>query len=192
MDWPAAYTPNTGPMDAFMLVQLKEKSDRLGIFTLVAGLRHDFVKQFPGVEIAFDTGGMMTAALNMGEPSPIHFQSTGSSLETAQDIARVIKDEAQQVVGAADARIAQRMDYRVINVEMDRVLAAYQSVTVDDTVKNVVSATNSSINFDPAFWIDPRNGNHYFLGVQYFEEDINSMDTLRNIPITGEHSDASA
>lgn len=55
-------------------------------------------------------------------------------------------------------------------------------------MKNVVSATNSSINFDPAFWIDPRNGNHYFLGVQYFEEDINSLDTLRNIPITGEGS----
>ena len=24
MDWPAAYTPNTGPMDAFVLLQLKE------------------------------------------------------------------------------------------------------------------------------------------------------------------------
>ncbi|MGE4612897.1 MAG: efflux RND transporter permease subunit, partial [Planctomycetota bacterium] len=28
MDWPAAYTPNTGPMDAFMLVQLKENRSR--------------------------------------------------------------------------------------------------------------------------------------------------------------------
>ena len=47
----------------------------------------------------------------------------------------------------------------------------------------LVSATNSSINFDPAFWIDPANGNHYFLGSQYPEERINSLDTLRMIVV---------
>mgnify|MGYP002805461948 CR=1 FL=1 len=51
-------------------------------------------------------------------------------------------------------------------------------------MKNLVSATNSSINFKPAFWIDPRNGNHYFMGVQYAEEDIDSKESLKNIPIT--------
>ncbi len=188
MDWPAAYTPNTGPMDAFMLVQIKDKPNRPGVFNLVTELRRELNDKFPSVEFAYDTGGMMTAALNMGEPSPIHFQITGSNLHTGQDIARLIKQEAQQVAGTADVRIAQRLDYPVLNIEMDRVLATYQGVTVDDTMKNVVSATNSSINFDPAFWIDPRNGNHYFLGVQYPEESINSLDTLRDIPITGEHS----
>jgi multidrug efflux pump subunit AcrB len=188
MDWPAAYTPNTGPMDAFMLVQIKERPHRPDVFKLVTELRRELNQKFPSVEFSFDTGGMMTAALNMGEPSPIHFQITGSNLHTAQEIARLIKREAHQVAGTEDVRIAQRLDYPVLNVEMDRVLATYQGVTVDDAMKNVVSATNSSINFDPAFWIDPRNGNHYFLGVQYREEDINSLDTLRNIPITGENS----
>ncbi|MFH1922355.1 MAG: efflux RND transporter permease subunit [Planctomycetota bacterium] len=188
MDWPAAYTPNTGPMDAFVLVQLKDKRGRPGVFDLVTELRRELRDQFPSVEIAFDTGGMMTAALNMGEPSPLHFQVTGSDLHTAQRIARIVKQEAEKVPGTADVRIAQRLDYPVLNIEMDRVLAAYQGVTVDDTMENVVSATNSSINFEPAFWIDPKNGNHYFLGVQYQERDINSLDTLRNIPITGEAS----
>ncbi len=188
MDWPAAYTPNTGPMDAFMLVQLKDKRGRPGVFELVTRLGGQLREQFPSVEFAFDTGGMLTAALNMGEPSPIHFQVTGSNLHTAQQIARAIRDEAAQVPGAIDVRIAQRMDYPVLQVEMDRVLASYQGVTVEDVMQNLVSATNSSINFDPAFWIDPRNGNHYFLGVQYAEEDINSLSTLLNVPITGEDS----
>jgi multidrug efflux pump subunit AcrB len=188
MDWPAAYTPNTGPMDAFMLVQLKERRGRPEVFDLVTELRNELRDEFPSVEFAFDTGGMMTAALNMGEPSPIHFQITGSDLHTGQEIAALVKHEAEQVAGTTDVRIAQRMDYPVLNIEMDRVLAAYQGVTVDDAMKNVVSATNSSINFQPAFWIDPKNGNHYFLGVQYREEDINSLDTLRDIPITGENS----
>ena len=185
MDWPAAYTPNTGPMDAFMLVQLKGKSGHPDTFEYVTKMRETLNRQFPDVEFAFDTGGMMTAALNMGEPSPIHFQVTGSQFETAQKIARIVQAEAEAVEGTADVRIAQRMDYPILNVNMDRVLAAYQGVTVDDVMKNLVSATNSSINFDPAFWIDERNGNHYFMGVQYEEHDINSLDTLLNVPITG-------
>lgn len=185
MDWPAAYTPNTGPMDAFVLVQFKDKRGRPSTFDVVTELREELNEKFPSVEFAFDTGGMLTAALNMGEPSPIHFQVTGSNLETAQEIARLVRREARQVPGTADVRIAQRMDYPVLNVNMDRTLAADQGVNVDDAMKNVVSATNSSINFDPAFWIDPNNGNHYFFGVQYREEDINSLDTLWDIPITG-------
>jgi len=189
MDWPAAYTPNIGPMDAFMLVQLKGNEGHETTFDLVQSLRARLNRDFPQVEFAFDTGGMMTAALNMGEPSPIHFQVTGSQLDTAQDIARLIKREAAQVPGAVDVRIAQRMDYPILDVTIDRALATQQGVTVENVMKNLVSATNSSINFEPAFWIDKRNGNHYFMGVQYREEDINSLDTLRNIPVTGEHSE---
>jgi multidrug efflux pump subunit AcrB len=187
MDWPAAYTPNTGPMDAFVLVQLKDKAGRPSVFDVVGDLRTKLNDQFPAVEFAFDTGGMMTAALNMGEPSPIHFQITGSDLHTAQEIARIVRDEAQQVAGAVDVRIAQRMDYPTLEVDMDRISATLQGVTVDDVMKNLVSATNSSINFEPAFWIAP-NGNHYFLGVQYAEEDVNSLDSLLTIPITGDRS----
>ena len=188
MDWPAAYTPNTGPMDAFMLVQLKGKAGHRGTFEYVTDLRIKLRDKFPGVEFAFDTGGMMTAALNQGEPSPIHFQVRGSKLDTHQEIAKIIKHEAQQVPGTADVRIAQRMDYPILRVEMDRVLAAYQGVTAEDVMKNMVSATNSSINFEPAFWIDENNGNHYFIGVQYKESDITSFDTLKNVPITGANS----
>ena len=188
MDWPAAYTPNSGPMDAFMLVQLKQKTSLGNTRDYVTTLRRDLTKQFPEVEFAFDTGGMMTAALNMGEPSPVHFQVRGSNLKTAQEIARLIKHEAAQVPGTADVRIAQRIDYPILNVEMDRILAAQQGVTVENVMKNMVSATNSSINFEPTFWIDENNGNHYFMGVQYEEDAIRSLDTLRDVPITGEFS----
>ena len=188
MDWPAAYTPNSGPMDAFMLVQLKRKTSLGSTRDYVTTLRRDLTKQFPAVEFAFDTGGMMTAALNMGEPSPVHFQVRGSNLKTAQEIARMIKQEAVQVPGTADVRIAQRIDYPILNVEMDRILAAQQGVTVENVMKNMVSATNSSINFEPTFWIDENNGNHYFMGVQYEEDAIRSLDTLRDVPVTGEFS----
>ena len=69
MDWPAAYTPNNGPMDAFMLVQTKGKSGKPNTFEIVDALRERLNREFHMVDFAFDTGGMMTAALNFGLPS---------------------------------------------------------------------------------------------------------------------------
>ena len=189
MDWPAAYTPNTGPMDAFILVQLKNKPGHPGSFEYVERLRAKLNSQFPSVEFSFDTGGLLTAALNQGEPAPIHVQVSGSNLETSHRIGSIIAEHAREVEGITDVRIAQRMDYPILDVEIDRVKAAMAGVDVDDVMKNLVTATNSSIGFDPAFWIDQRNGNHYFIGAQYGEEDLVSVDTLRDIPISGANAD---
>lgn len=189
LDWPAAYTPNTGPMDSFVLVQLKQHS-RKNVFECVTTLRKQLNEQFPDVDFAFDTGGILTAALNMGEPSPIHFQVTGYTLETAHKIADHLIQTIEAVPGAIDVRVAQRIDYPMIRVEIDRVKALDRGVSPEEVMKCLVSSTNSSINFDPAFWIDPKNGNHYFLGTQYYEEQINSLDTLRKIPVKGAAADS--
>ncbi|MEE3369445.1 MAG: efflux RND transporter permease subunit [Planctomycetota bacterium] len=180
LDWPAAYTPNNGAMDAFVLVQTKGAKS---IFEYVEELRDTLTEKFPEVEFAFDTGGMLTAALNMGEPSPIHFQIQSSQLKPAQNLASIIKREAQQVPGTADARIAQRIDYPILDVEMNRELASRLGLNPNEVMKNLVAATNSSINFQPAFWIDEVKGNHYFLGVQYREERLDSLEALRTIPV---------
>ncbi len=185
MDWPAAYTPNTGPMDAFVLCQLGDKDTGKSVFDYVGILRERLNGEFPDVEFAFDTGGILTAALNMGEPAPIHLQITGYNLKTAHDIADKLIASVAAVPGATDVRVAQRIDYPMIRVEIDRVAALDRGVTPEEVMKCLVSSTNSSINFDPAFWIDPKNGNHYFLGTQYYEHNINSLDTLRYIPVKG-------
>ncbi|MFQ5807283.1 MAG: efflux RND transporter permease subunit [Phycisphaerae bacterium] len=188
MDWPAAYTPKTGPLDAFVLVQLKGKKGKPGTFEYVEDLREKLNAQFPGVEFAFDTGGMMTAALNFGLPSPINVQVQGSDLFTAEEIAQHIQRIAAGVPGAVDVRVAQRMDYPQIGIEVDRTKAAQLGLTQEDVIKNVVTAVNSSIGFNPAFWIDHQSGNHYFIGAQYAESEINSVETLRDVPITGASS----
>ncbi|UCC32582.1 MAG: efflux RND transporter permease subunit [Phycisphaerales bacterium] len=187
MDWPAAYTPNNGPMDAFVLVQTKGKSDRPNTFETVDALRQRLGREFPTVEFAFDTDGMMTAALNFGLPSPIQVQVSGSNLKMGQRIAQEIKRLIDGVPGTTDVRIAQRLDYPQIGVDVDRVKAAQLGIVQKDVIKNVVTALNSSIGFNPAFWIAP-NFNHYFIGAQYAEHNIDSMETLRDIPITGTRS----
>jgi multidrug efflux pump subunit AcrB len=183
LDWPAAYTPNSGPQDAFILVQLADTRERSS-FDYVDELRQILPRRFPGIEFSFDTGGMMTAALNGGLPSPINIQVEGNDLEVAHEIAQKIRRFATTVRGTADVRIQQRLDAPEIKVDVDRVKAAQVGLTQEAIVKNIVTALNSSINFAPSFWIDERNGNHYFIGTQYREEDITSLDTVLDIPIT--------
>ncbi len=184
LDWPAAYTPNSGPQDAFILVQLAQHHPRSS-FSYVDELRKQLPQQFPGIEFNFDTGGMLSAALNGGLPAPINIQVEGNKLEVAHEIAEKIKRHAEAVPGAVDVRIQQRLDAPQINIDIDRVKAAQVGLTQEEVVKNIVTALNSSINFAPSFWIDEKNGNHYFIGAQYRENDIQSINTILDIPITG-------
>jgi CzcA family heavy metal efflux pump len=190
LDWPAAYTPNSGPQDAFINLQFSEKRKKTAQ-EYAEVLREELRQKFPGIEFAFDTGGLITAALNFGLPSPIDIQVEGNDLYVAHSIAEKIKKIVESVPGAVDVRIQQRLDYPQIEVNVDRVKAAYVGLTQEDVVKNAVTTLNSSINFAPAFWIDHRNGNHYFLGAQYSEEEIKSFETLENIPITGANHNGS-
>tara|TARA_R110002072_G_scaffold31466_4_gene96942 strand:- start:10755 stop:13940 length:3186 start_codon:yes stop_codon:yes gene_type:complete len=182
-DWPAAYTPNTGPMDSFLLVQLKEDRQKTAQ-QHASHLRQVLPDKFPGIEFSFDTGGMLTAALNLGLPSPINIKVQGTKLEEAHAIAEAIAAVVKDVPGAVDVRVAQPLDYPALRIEVDRVKAGFLGITQDEVIKNIVTALNSSVNFAPAFWISPKNGNHYFMGAQYREEEIESVETLMDIPIS--------
>ncbi|MBI3911280.1 MAG: efflux RND transporter permease subunit [Armatimonadetes bacterium] len=183
-DWPAAYTSNSGPMDAFINLQFTEHRSRTAQ-EYAARLRPALQERFPGVEFSYDTGGLLTAALNFGLPSPINIQVEGNRLDVAAELAEEIRARITRVAGTTDVRIQQKLDYPQIGINVDRIKAAYLGLTQEDVVKNVVTTLNSSINFAPAFWIDHRNGNHYFIGAQYRESAIRSLETLENIPITG-------
>jgi multidrug efflux pump subunit AcrB len=64
-DWPAAYTPNSGTQDATIAVQLKE-GYKTPTPEYVKRLRRRLREDFPGVQFIFNTGGIVTAALNFG------------------------------------------------------------------------------------------------------------------------------
>ena len=56
---------------------------------------------------------------------------------------------------------------------------------VTDATKNLMSMLNSSTTFDPTFWLDHRSGNHYFVGVTYKEQDIDSINAIGMVPVSG-------
>jgi multidrug efflux pump subunit AcrB len=185
-DWSAAYTPNSGPMDAVVKVQLTPRRHR-SAQEFVQLLRDEFrhSAEFGDLEFAFNAGGMIRGALNEGVSTPINIRITAKDLAAAHEIAEAIQREVQQVNGVVDCRILQRLDYPEYIIDVDRAKAADLGLTQTEVMKNLVAALNSSIQFNKRnFWIDPVSHNQYYVGVQYPEEDIHSIETLMDVPIT--------
>ncbi|WP_406698267.1 efflux RND transporter permease subunit [Singulisphaera sp. Ch08] len=186
-DWSAAYTPNSGPMDAIIRVQLTEHRSRSAqeyVHLIRQDLKSD--SRFRNLEFAFDAGGLVRGAMNEGKSTPINVRVTGKNPSQAHAVARRIQDKVRRINGVVDTRILQRLDYPEYIINVDRAKAADLGLTQIDVMKNVVAAFNSSIQFNKKnFWIDPIGGNQYFVGVQYPEKEIQSIQTLLNIPITG-------
>jgi multidrug efflux pump subunit AcrB len=184
-DWSAAYTANAGPMDAVVKIQLEEdrhRSSQEWIRILREGLTKN--SRFSKLEFSFDSGGLVRGALNEGKSSPITIQLIGKNQTALFKLADHIKAAVKEVEGIVDARILQRPDAPELNIEVDRAKAAQFHLTQDDVMTNVIAATNSSITYNKKnFWIDPRTGNQYYVGVQYPESKINTVEDILNIPI---------
>jgi multidrug efflux pump subunit AcrB len=186
-DWSAAYTTNSGKMDATMQIQLAEDRDQTAQH-YVRELRQAFSrdKRFADLEFGYNSGGLIRGALNEGKVTPINIRVTGKKQEKAHEIADLIRRQVATIDGVVDARIIQRQDYPQYVIDVDRAKAADLGLTQEEVMKSVIAALNSSILFNKnIFWIDRVNGNQYFVGVQYPLAHIESLETLLNIPVTG-------
>ena len=187
-DLPAAYTPNSGTQDAFIGIQLTPEH-QTSTFSYAGRLRELLTDKFPGIELSFNTGGLITAALNDGKPAPIDVQIIGNNLQELRKIAERIRDTITDITATRDVRILQRIDQPTKDIDIDRIKAAELGVKPVDAIKNMVSALNSSATFDKAFWIDEKNGNHYYVGVTYPEHLINDEYILSNVNVSSETHD---
>jgi multidrug efflux pump subunit AcrB len=186
-DWSAAYTPNAGPMDAVVRVQLTPERSK-SAQEYVHLLRQAFLSSpDPGVshlEYAFDAGGMIRSAMNEGRSTPLNVRITGKDLKTAHQVAKSILKDVRGINGVVDARIRQRLNYPEYMVTVNQAKASAEGLTMRNVMENLIASLNSSIQFNKhIFWIDPKTQNQYYVGVQYPEEDILSLDTLLDVPV---------
>lgn len=185
-DWSAAFTQNSGPMDAVVKVQLKEHRHFSAQQYVDRVRRHIAADgRFADLEFSFDAGGMIRAAMNEGRSTPINIRIMGKDLGKARRIADLLLREIKPIDGVVDARILQRLDYPQYMIAVDRAKAAALGLNQVDVMRNVVASFSSSIQFNKKnFWIDPVSHNQYYVGVSYPEADITSLETLLDIPIT--------
>ena len=125
----------------------------------------------------------MDAVVSMGAPAPIDIQVVGANLEADNKIAQDIAGKLRQSSQIADVFMPQDLDYPSLRVDVDRLHAAKMGLTEREVLTNVITSLTSNQMISPNLWIDPRNGNNYFLTVQYPEAQIQSMQDLRSIPL---------
>jgi multidrug efflux pump subunit AcrB len=185
-DWSAAYTSNAGQQDALIRIQLKsdrEKSSQ----QYAAILRQKFNAEalFADLRADWDTGGMISTALNYGASSPIDIEITGGKPEESASIARQIRNQVATISGTVDVRVAQRDDAPYLVLDIDREKAAQLGLSAEDVILQVVVALNSSVSVHRNFWIDMQSGNQYFVGVQYPEDAGRKLEDVLSMPIAG-------
>ncbi len=185
-DWSAAYSLNAGQQDTVIRLQLSAERTRSAQQYAIA-LRKACAKnpEFSDLEFSFDTGGMVSAALNFGASSPIDIQITGGTPDEKFALAHKVRAAVRNVRGAADVRVLQRNDSPYLTLDVDREKAASIGLSARDVVMQVVTAMNSSIALTRNFWIDPKSGNQYFVAVQYPDDPNFRMNDLSQIYATG-------
>ena len=186
-DWSAAYSDNSGQQDTVIRVQLSDRR-RYSAQEYAAKLRHwleENPEQFGDLAFSFETGGMVSTALNMGSSSPIDIQVAGGTVKQAEAFAREIRRRVAGVYGAADVHVQQRLDAPYLIFDVDRKKAADFGLSAEDVSLQLVAAMNSSVSIKRNFWIDAQSGNQYFVAVQYPEDKDRSLADVLNIYATG-------
>jgi multidrug efflux pump subunit AcrB len=180
----ARFAPNTGNHTAFVLVNLvtghEGKTD-----DYIAQLRRKVRQALPGVEVSFQTGGIISDVLNFGLRAPIDIQVKGPRLDLIRPVAEEIRTKVAQVDNTSDVRIKQGKSYPELHVNVDRTKAAYYGITQDRVIVDVITGISSNIALSPNFWLDPKTANGYFLLAQYPEQSLTKTEDLLNIPIIG-------
>jgi len=184
----AIYTSNAAMHTGFVQVGLKP-NHRIGSYEYISEIKKEMADQMPEITPFFSTGSLVDAVVSMGAPAPIDVQVVGANLATDNNVAQDIASKLRLSPAIADVFMPQDLDYPALRVDIDRLHAAKLGLTEREVLTNVITSLTSNQMIAPNLWIDPKNGNNYFLTVQYPEAQIRSIQDLRSIPL---HADGIA
>ena len=171
-----------GPQDADILISLKAGHKASAMY--IHQLREQLNKTFAGLTFAFLPADIVNQILNFGVPSAIDIQITGLKVEENKQYVRLILDKLRRVPGLVDVRTRQADNYPALIVNADRSRAKELGFTQLDLASNVLLSLSGSLQTAPNFWVDPANGVSYPIVTQTPQYNMDSLQALRNTPIT--------
>ncbi len=170
-----------GTMDAEILMSLRHGHRPTEEF--VSLLRAELPRRFPGVEFFFQPADIVTQILNFGLPAAIDVQFTGNNLAANAALAAELNRKIQQIPGAVDSHVHQRMDGPALDLNMDRSRLQQLGLSAFNVGQNVLLSLSGSSQTAPAFWLNPQNGVVYNVAVQTPQYRVDSLDALMNLPV---------
>ena len=146
-------------------------------------LRAELPKRFPGIEFFFQPADIVTQILNFGLPAAIDVQFTGNNLDGNAKLAAELTRSLRQIPGAVDAHVHQRLNAPALNLQMDRTRLQQVGLSATNLGQNVLIALSGSSQTAPAFWLSPSNGVVYNIAVQTPQYQVDTLDSLLNMPV---------
>jgi len=171
-----------GSADADIQVQLSK--DHHPTQAYVERLRGVLAREYPGVMFYVLPVDIVTQTLNFGLAAPIDLQIMGPNLYGNRALAAKILNEVKYIPGVKDTRIQQPFNMPHMMVNVDRTRAEAMGLTQKDVAGSLLVALSGSFQTTPSFYLDPKTGVTYNVAVQVPQYRMNSLDSLRTLPVT--------
>jgi multidrug efflux pump subunit AcrB len=179
-----------GTSDGDIFVTLNE--DHHPTINYVRSLREQLRQKYPSVVFSFLPADIVGQILNFGAPAPIDVQVSSHDASASAKVAQEVYRDLLKVPGLVDLRIQQAMNLPQINVNVDRTRASLVGLTTNDVASNLLTALAGSTQVNPTFWVDPKTGISYSIATQAPQYRIDTLQDLKNLPITSSSSPASS
>src|SRR5207302_7666831 len=101
----------------------------------------------------------------------------------SRQYAHRLRAKLAQVPTLRDLGFEQELDYPTVKVNVNRERAGVLGVTASDVAKSLLAGTSSSRYTAANYWADPNSGIGYQVQVEIPEQQMNSLEEVKNLPI---------
>ncbi|WP_242128277.1 efflux RND transporter permease subunit [Sphingobium sp. Sx8-8] len=172
-----------GPQDGDMMIALTKDHRPTG--EIVAMLRRELPRRFPGTTFSFLPADITSQILNFGAPAPIDIQIAGKNVAANRVYAQKLLARISSISGLADARIQQPGRSPQLDVEVDRSRVGQYGLSERDVTTSLASQLAGTSQTAPVFFVNPENGIQYPVVAQAPEYLVGSISDLSNVPVSG-------
>ncbi len=166
-------------------IQIALRKDHLPTADYVRELRELLPREFPDTVFSFPPADIVSQILNFGAPAPIDLQIRGNNLNANFAYASQLLKAIKRIPGVADARIQQSNRNPVFEVNVDRTRAQDLGLTARDVTNSLVINLAGSSQVAPTNWLNPANGVSYPVVMQTPQYQLDSLNALANLPVSG-------
>ncbi len=166
-------------------IQIALKAHHAPTAEYVRTLREVLPKQFPDTTFSFPPADIVSQILNFGSPAPIDIQIRGGKLAEDFAYANQLLARVRSVPGVVDARIQQSRNRPSFDIAIDKTRAQEIGISTRDVTNSMVINMAGSSQVSPTYWLNPANGVTYPIVLQTPQYQLDSLNALANLPISG-------
>ena len=184
----SAYPVNTiylwtsGPHEAVLKVALTPNTPFRGE-ELRDRLRERFREQLPGIDVSFEAGDIVSQVMSFGSGVDLEVAVQGFDLAVNRAHAEKIRAELEDIPTLRDIQYGQPLDYPTLEVDIDRLRAGQQGLTVQNVARSLVAATSSTRFVEANFWRDANTGVTYQIQAEIPQDRMTAVDDVANVPV---------